>query len=702
MVCNPSENSISIPVGPPPSIPGLGGPPFSMPKIPFNDVIFPEAIPEDILEFFESLLALLPFGIEFKGIPDRFTKTIWDFISNLITQIAPFLGFYKFIQALLEIILCIIDVLCALINPFAVIRAIVRLFKQCIPNFLAMFPWLALIIMILALILLLISLIIYLITTIVEYIDQLIENFKVFEKAVQRQGEDEILAAINKIGYLLCLFEEIFAILLAFGALFAIVEPLLGIGGRATCFQGESDCCTDEFCPPFIVNSPITNSSGEMVYYNRISPDFTAFPGLDDLFPNFSLRQESWQLYDVDPGEFKFLDIVIPVFSDRGLFTFWPEGKTYDKDTNPNKAPYLVDMTVLVNPALFKNTSTDTEGEREFNFRDLIITNKPAFDRVNYKNESESIGSSSGVVRIAGGTVWEVTDGYNDGYTQVFVDTGDGPEPATLETFITQIATSSTQLPNVEDGYFFTDISYAFKPNRPVLVGEQLITAMCTPETEAEATVLNTEYNDQRSVQERVGPPPDPVKTVDNLRNLLDNFRKDVNADTAEQFKKDAVAELEALKSASEDYYCNGVCATSDPYTSIVTLTPDLQFVGLPSIIKVELRDKSGGILAQGISNNLGACIAEKITAIPTLGSVSSFVYDGYGAFTSNLESDKSGAGELSVFICGNLIREVLNRNDIDIPSEIRDRIFNYEFVAAERPEEPLVRRTESDIAGDA
>src|SRR5690606_32308970 len=126
---------------------------------------------------------------------------------------APFLGLYNFIQALLNMVFCIIEVLCARNNPSALIRALRKLFKQCIPPFLNLMPWLALLAMIIALILLLLALIAYLIQQILNFFDQIRKNLEILSNAIQVGDYDSILAAGKKIAYILCLIEQLFAIL---------------------------------------------------------------------------------------------------------------------------------------------------------------------------------------------------------------------------------------------------------------------------------------------------------------------------------------------------------------------------------------------------------------------------------------------------------------------------------------------------------
>ncbi|MFW9877837.1 MAG: hypothetical protein ACFFG0_32545, partial [Candidatus Thorarchaeota archaeon] len=404
MVCNPSQNNINISSpGPSPSLPGLGLP-FSIPKLPL-DIDIPDGVPEDILELIDKLFALLPAGIKLIPNADAFTKGIWDILANLFNQLAPFLAFYRFIQALLNIILCIIDVLCALFKPRAALRAIKRLFKRCLPDFLALFPWLALLIMILALILLLIALIKYIIEVIKSYIDQIIENIKVLTRAIQIADSEAILAAVNKLSYLICLIEQLFCLLLAISALFAVIRSLMLISGRGVCARGSS-CCTEDFCPSFIADSPDGQFSGtgHLIYHRGIGVEIPANPLFDFLrTTNISLRLERWQFIDDSPGDISFLDIITP--SPEFGFTYWPEGEVYDSDANILYVPYLLDMNISLDPSEFGNPS-DTEGYREFSIQNIIISKRPTRYPIGWDNETQIVSPVSGALYLVGGEVY--------------------------------------------------------------------------------------------------------------------------------------------------------------------------------------------------------------------------------------------------------------------------------------------------------
>jgi hypothetical protein len=696
MVCDPSKNSIDIIVGPGPHLPGMGDP-FSIPKIPFPDVNLPFG-PEDLLDLMERLFALLPTGIRLDVNFDDFSKSAWDAIANLLNKLAPFLAFYKFIQALLNIILCIIDIVCALMNPWSTVKAVKRLFKTCLPAFLALFPWLALILMILALILLLIALIEYIIQRIIDYIKQLIANIIVLVDAIHKHDEDSILKCIQKMSNLICLLEQLMAILLAVGALFAIIRPLMDIGGRGVCARGSGGgdpedvqqalgiCCTEDFCPDFISNySPDgpRSETGRFIYQrqlNTVIPSEFSFLSVNSLSP---LRPQRFQFIDDNPQGFKFLDIITP--SPSG-FTYWPEGESYDSTANTFRVPYLLDMNVGVNPSLFGNPA-DLDGYRKFNIRDLIVRYKPTQYPYRWDNQVDNT-ITSGSIFIGGGSVWEFDTTTADGYKQYFIN----GKPATLETFFGKEAISSS-IPSIDDSDYIYDISYNFRYVHEVLIDRKLITLMCQPDLAIESAVFNAEFNDLRSVFDKVGELPNigtlnpdrksGTGTVGTIAAALEKFRSAINEESAKEFQNTTVTALNDLRNDCTDFYCRAATAAADRFNSDFEISTDLQFVKKDIDVTIRLKDKSGTLLTAGITAEIANCLSGIVTAIPTFGKISEFVFDGYNNFIATLTSETAGKGELTAYIKEESISKVINRESINEQSSIIEKILEYEFVDA-------------------
>ena len=733
MICDPSQNNINVgPIGPPPALPGLI-PPFSVGKIPFPDVSIPPGIPEDIIDLIDRLTSLFPQGIRFVPNADALTKEVWDALASLFNQLAPFLAFYKFIQALLNIILCIIDVLCALLNPFATIRAIKRLMKQCIPDFLSLFPWIALLIMILSLILLLIALIEYIINAIADYIRQIIENIKILIAAAQRFDEESILAATNKLAYLFCLIEQLFAIFLALAAILAVIKPLMSLGGRGVCSRGrasrsgtdidtgdgtgDSDigvgmivgdfgdlggdiepdsCCTDDFCPQFIFDESITSTTGRFMYQPEISADIPSDPSFNflrniDLSPQ---RREKWQIYDASPGETKFLDIITP--SPEFDLIYWPSGITYTSGTSIKRVPYLLDMTLSLDPRYYGNPS-DLGGTRLFKIENIIVKREPTTYPEAWNNQNKVTNPISGALFLGGGKVYEMEDG---DWVSYYI----GGSQATMETLITKTSSNSS-IPATDDTSYFNNVTYVLHYNYEVLADNRLITVTCQPSLAAETVIVNAEYEDIRDVSAKIGRDLPDIGSLNNDRTggtgalgdlaaALTAFRQDVNEESALKFQEDANNILNNLRDDSIDYYVKGLVASVDRFGTAGTavggdgavvsgfsLSPEIQFVGLPIQVSIRLLDKTGTILSTNLPADIATEAAKLIAANPTFGELGPFEYDGSEAFVANINSDVAGTGEITATVNNESVVEIINRDNEDLESQIIEKVLTYEFI---------------------
>lgn len=691
MPCDPLNNNLNYPtLGPPPALFPFGIP-FSPPQIPLPNFSLPEGIPEDLLALLDQLLANLPGG-PFVPNPHNFMKDIWDALASLLNQIAPYLGLYRFLQALLNMVLCILDVLCSLMSPRKTKKALKKLFKRCLPAFLNLFPWLALIAMIIALLLLLLALIEYIINRILDLIKQLIENLIVLAEAAQLSGEEEILAGARKIAYLLCMIEQLFALLIAFQAIMAIIQALAGIQGRSTCASGssnkgdDSECCTEEVCPPFIKNNEIglSGTLGQLLYYNEHNNDVMGLLGVNLVMP--AARNESWQFTDLQVGkQYEINDIITPI--DGNIF--WPDGLVLKPGASLKKVPYLLDMTLKVNPSIFGHV--DFGGERKFVISDCIVTQKPFIGIKEYDNDiNTSLNTiTTGTVFIEGGLVYEENG-------SEYIVSG---EQATLNTFIHH--NSELGVPVLDDGYYFNNIEYTLRYNHEALAYYDIITIGCDPELAIETEIANLVATDIRAVVEKIGNLPDIEGTVSCLTAALAKFRQDVSEATAEEFQTTAVGCLTNLQSQTLNVYESAVTAGTSIYKSTVELNPDLQFVNNPIDVKVVLKDPGGTVISLKIPSAMQEVLSAKIQGNVTVGEISDFKYDGYEAFTAQITSKKAGSGELTVSFDSQILSLVLGQDDDTVSSSIASNILTYQFVGhpVDATGEGAPRRDEGDIA---
>lgn len=718
--CSPDSNSINPPVVPGIPIPNFGLP-FAPIQIPFPGISLPTGLIQDLQALVSELGLVFPSST-FKPTVGNFTKTIFDFISNLLTQIAPFMSFYNFIMALFNLIICIIEVLCAIPNPFKIASAMVKLFTQCLPPFLRLFPWLALIMMIIALLLLILALIEYLIATILGIIAEIVRNLLILGDGITFQDADSTLSAIAKLADLLCLIQNILAILVALAAIIGIIEALAQFAGGAICDDSNANgCCSPDVCPPFIKDGPITGAKGQLKYYSQIGIDVASAlsisPDVAALFNIPPIRTERWQFIDTDTTTLHHFGEIITPILDTTQFppvesTFWPEGVVYDGYTAASKMPYNVDLRINMDPKQF--VLSDTKGKRFMRIKGTGTIRKPYFGLLNQQEQIDSLSltnpaENAGTLNLVSGLVYE-----DDGTTAYMVD----GSQATLNTFIHTTSPSSTTKPTVDDGIIFDDVEFTFTPNYGVLMGYVLITAGCLPDIRIEKNIMNSVLiaEDVRAVVQKLQPTPDGVKvpSAGFLPNVagaqqcvldsLASFRKDVSIEGAANFQAAVQTCLGDLRNQTLFTVCGAIVAAVSQFNSTAVLDTDVQFTSRPIDVNVVLRDPTGSNLCTNVPVDCLSSILSKLEGDVTFGEITDFTFDGYSSFNAKITSSKSGKGNLTVSFDGKIFSSIIppvaaTATTAGISSQIEENIIPYTFI--DSPAEPGVRRNAADVAGD-
>lgn len=673
--CDPADNNLNPDIfGPPPITPNFGLP-FAPPSIPFPDISLPDGIPEDLLDLVRTLLANIPGGPLLPNL-NEFSKTVLDAIASLLNQLAPYLALYRFFQALLNIIGCLIDIMCAMFNPFRVAAAIRRLFKRCIPDFLNLFPWLALLAMIIALLLLLLALLKYLIEAIRKLIEDIIRNLLALGRTISLQGsDDDIISAAAKIAESLCLIEGLLAILIAFQAIMAIINALGASAGRSFCGKGSSrqgddgECCPDEVCPPFIVQNPdgLTGTIGELVYYRQVDNDLAAL-GLPLTLVLPAARAETWQFFDTATGNtYNFSDIITEIEGN----IFWPEGKTFAANSNLKKVPYIVDLTLKnIDPAADFNHTDPVGGTRDFVIKDIRVTLRPYLGRQQYDNAFSSTDGLNGVLRLEGGTVYE-----SDGTTLFLI----GGQAATLNTFVHLDARSG--LLDFEDGYFFNNVDFTLRYNYEALAGDDLITMGCLPDIGVETTVANLSIANFDAVLSLIPDLPDIDGSVTCITSAIAAFRQNVSTTNAATLQASVNTCLNDLNDQTLNTYNAAVTVGASQFTSTIALEPDVQFVSQPIKVTVTLKDPGGTTISFNVPEESQELLASKITGTATFGTLGAFSYDGYNAFVADLTATHAGDGELTIAFNNNILSLIQNRDNNDTATVITENVQTYSFV---------------------
>lgn len=688
--CTTSQITINPAQGP--SLPGIPG--FGIPTSPFQIPIpgldLPTELIEDLATLMAQLQAIFPSSI-FKASLDDNMRTPLDFIASILAQIAPFLSFYNFIMAALNLIKCIIEVLCAIPNPFAMIAKLKKLFLECLPPFIALFPFMALIAMILALLLLIIALVKYILTTILAVIAQIIQNLLVFEKAIQLQDSESSLAAIQKITSLLCFIQNLMAIFVGLATVMAIIQSLMSLAGGSVCGDDDPDgCCGPDICPRFIKENGngILTESGVLTYHHGINTDIDTILGgsFSAAFNIPALRAERWQVYDAATDQTYSISSIITPIAGASLPVngqiFFPEA-SFNKDTAPTMAPYTVDLRMLIDPFVFH--PTDVLRTRQMRIKGCVVISKPYLGVLDYKNDISDI-NSTGTLSIAGGKVFE-----DDGITPFLVS---GTQ-ATLNTFIHQSDTLGVLLPIVDDGYTVSNIEMTWFPNHPILANYNLITIGCIPEVSIEKAVQNAVIHAE-GIAPKISVLPDVLGVQECVQNALNTFRTNVNKDSAAEFQASAELCLNNLLNQTTSIYCEAFIAGVSQFKSTVTLDTDAQFTTRPINITVVLKDAAGTNISTGVPQGCLASILDSLKTQTTFGEISNFVYDGIGQFNAKITSKESGAGTLKVLFQNKIFSLVVKGAGSE-PSSIVENTVAYTFIDAVT--QPQVRRDESDIA---
>jgi hypothetical protein len=666
----------------------------------------PAGFPEDLLNLFNQFQFLIPPGVLKPSLNPNFSKDIFDTILSMMDQFFPFLMLYKFFLPVLNLIICIIEVLCALMNPFALISAINRLFSQCIPEFLNLFPIFALVIMIISLLSLLLSLIEYIASQILKLVNDILRNINALTKAFQDADANGVLAIAQKLGSLLCAFQNVFVLLSIFNVVIEVIKDILRLSFPIPpCESGSnSGCCSTTTCPEIITNN-YTNTTGTFQYLPEIGVGFSAnIPG-----SAIDLRAESWQLYDAHQTQAQAFSNIYNAFDIPSSVNpkpiFFPTDSLYTATTAVNQAPYTINLRLFYNPASWGRPGS----ARYIRFDNCIMLQVPSPNLVNYQNTN--VSEPTGVIYVAGGL------GYEDNNTTVltgFASNGTTPisSQATLNNFLHKPATitytysAPPPLPN--DGYTFSNATYTFTPNQEVLFNKQITTLGCEPGITLNRTFVNTVLFGNVAVQTATlnglvnsNNFPDPNAALLCLTTALDGLRSNLSNEGVAQFQAVSTLCLNTLQNAANTSLTSMVGIGFNPCTSTMALAPSIQFTSEKIVVSVNLNENNGISLTQNLPATVAATLAQQIKGFPTFGDITNFTYDGYQAFIAEITSPAAGSGSLMVSFDNQIFCTNTLSADTSVPSTHTLQQLPYQFVYSPSVPSGEPRRDPGDVARD-
>jgi hypothetical protein len=691
MPCSPVPTPTIPPI---PPFENPFGPPFS----PFGIGLPQIMIPEDILDLLKTLT--LPTLPVIGALDPNFAKDILDVVMKLLDAIWPFIAMYKMLLIVMNLILCIIEVICALLNPFALIGAVINLLVNCLPPFLNLFPIFALIILILSLIYLLILIIEYIIAKIIQLILLILINIEALANAFALSDEIGIIAILAKLGAVLCGFQNLLVILVLFEAFFSIIRAILALVFPIPPCGGTSECCQPQICPAWVQNNnTISAITGTMIYTPAV--EFNGGSSLSGLPAGFNLiqteRNESWQFFDPFATIFtqmQNINVAYDLPDGYSPTVLFPTTQTFTASTPSSQAAYTVDLTLYYNPVYWLRA--DTKGPRNIKITGCIVLTAPDGYYLDYANNQ--VIEPTGVADLAGGLAYEI-----DGKTPIMLDGYQG----TLNTLIHFPPTVGTVQPPLTPANitFFDPISYNFNINHTTLLANGLITLGCIPQVAtAKAFVASTVPSTNPQLAALINSPnfPSPADAQACLQSAIDALRSNVTTEAVATFQSTTTACLNNLQNNAIAAALQLVDIGFDPYTSTFSLTPTAQFSSLNINVQVILMDTNGQNLTNGMPASMGPTIAANIQPTITFGTISSFTYDGYQFFNAQISSNTAGTGTIEIAY-NNQIISVLNAA---VPS-ITPTIKPYAFIYAPLPVKTGVGDTDgqprlgpSDIGG--
>ena len=160
------------------------------------------------------------------------------------------------------------------------------------------------------------------------------------------------------------------------------------------------------------------------------------------------------------------------------------------------------------------------------------------------------------------------------------------------------------------------------------------------------------------------------------------------------------------LNDQAANTLCQLITAAMDIYNMPISEKPALQFVGMPIQLIVTPMDQANRTIPDLIGSfpppvQCLATLASKFKAEVTFGKASSFTYDGYGNFISDITSSTPGDGVANVLFDGNMIKTVTKSDDPAVTPTITDSSVAYTFIGLAPSGVPGIRRDETDTANN-
>jgi hypothetical protein len=299
---------------------------FPLPTDGARDQTYPELV--------RSMSCTCPAGAILKpSIPPIPGFNLGDIIADQSKLLSALAAGYSMLTVVMKLVSCIIDVLCALINPFSTIAAVVRLFGSCLPDFILILPQLAIPAIILCMIKIILAIVTYVLTVIIPLIQDIIANVQDLIEAISTGNRHAIEAVAFKIVSILKELYNVVGILAALDAVLAMVKALMSLGIGIPCGGGGGSCggCGDNQCPSVFDNRILSSSDGMLTATVAQNGNALSY------FLTFASAAHNEDFLALRP--------------------FFPTGIDYSAMTDTTKVPYLLYIN-----GYYAVTSVDEDG----------------------------------------------------------------------------------------------------------------------------------------------------------------------------------------------------------------------------------------------------------------------------------------------------------------------------------------------------
>jgi hypothetical protein len=569
------------------------------------------------------------------------TVDLGDIIADFSKYLTIFTAGYGIITVVLKMIACIIDVLCALMNPFSVISALIRLFGTCLPDFILIFPQLAIPAKIICILKVVLAILEYLLTVIVPLVQDIIQNVENLIAAIDDNNAQGIAAVAFKIASLIKELYSVLGILDALMAVWIMIKALLDAGIGIPCGGSGGSCsgCGDDQCNSTLRQSSITGTDGVLTI---------SYVGTSNFIIRFSSSSINSNLLDL-----------------RGFF---PKGLNYDEIEDEDDLPYVMTIdgtSYSMKTVNSSGTATlsfitqpfETDGYLSDIAAGVILTDPldvrfgvdtetflPSYAGVRYvelidRNSSSFAAYNNGVWQIE-----QVYDGYNvrlrrDEDTWMFLS-GANPAPH-LDWRLVPAA------PSVG-----SNKSFELEINHDELIRHNLIGVGCHPAVKAAIDGFNNRFPDASDPNNLILPDlPDIDALSSSINNCMaaiapENVTTDYVLDNYDTIAEGAAALQDCILGPSSslvefsddltDYVEDIYPRIFDQENSTLEVDVFMQVVGKYINITLVPFDVNGARLAQTLPPGI---IEATIFSDAGVLSTTQEVFDAYGDSTGDFEA---------------------------------------------------------------